>query len=301
MYLGRPSSLDNPETSTVARTVAPAFYLRRRLKSAVGWVALGLCFFALAFALVDIVAMVLNRGLHSMNLTLFTEPTNGVSGGLLNAIEGTAVVTFGSVALAAPIGIGAGVFLSEYATGWLPPVARYLADVLVGVPSIVLGLFGYIVMVVDLGWHFSVLAGCITLAMMILPYIARTTELAMNTIPTALRESAYAMGASDATVIMRVLLPACRRSLLTGVLIAAALSMGETAPLIYTAGWSNYLWNGHLTHEPIGYLTYVIWSFINEPFASAQALAFAAALLITVFALVITVAARILVSPAHKH
>ncbi|MEJ2643832.1 MAG: phosphate ABC transporter permease PstA [Gammaproteobacteria bacterium] len=297
MLIGRTTTLG----STVERPAMPVSYRRRRLLSVLGWAMFALCFVVLAAALVDILTLVVTRGIGSLNLTLFTKPTNGVSGGLLNAIEGTAVITFGSVLIAAPIGIGAGVYLSEYATGWLSRVARYLADVLVGVPSIVLGLFGYIVMVVYLGWHFSVLAGCITLAIMILPYITRTTELAMGSVSAALRESAYALGASDATVILRVLLPACRRSILTGVLVATALSMGETAPLIYTVGWSNYLWQGHLTHEPAAYLTYVIWSFINEPFASAHALAFAAALLVTVFALLITVAARLLIPRQEGH
>ena len=297
MLIGRTATLDR----TAAKQVRPVSYRRRRILSALGWAVFALCFVALAAALVDILTLVVGRGAESLNVTLFTTPTNGVSGGLLNAIEGTAVITFGSVLLAAPIGIGAGVYLSEYASGWLSRVARYLADVLVGVPSIVLGLFGYIVMVVYLGWHFSVLAGCITLAIMILPYITRTTELAMGSVSPALRESAYALGASDAAVILRVLLPACRRPVLTGVLVATALSMGETAPLIYTVGWSNYLWKGHLTHEPAAYLTYVIWSFINEPFASAHALAFAAALLVTVFALLITVAARLLIPHRDEH
>ncbi len=278
------------------RVRRPVSYRRRQLLSALGWAVVGLCFLLLASALIDIIVMVVSHGISSLDLTLFTQPTNGVSGGLLNAIEGTALVTFGSVALAAPVGIAAGVFLSEYARGWLPRVARYLADVLVGVPSIVLGLFGYITMVVYAGWHFSLLAGCITLAMMIMPYIARSTEIAMRSVSPTLRESAYALGATDAAVTLRVLLPACRRAVLTGVLVAMALSMGETAPLIYTVGWSNYVWNGHFTHEPLAYLTYVIWSFINEPFATAHALAFAAALLVTVFALLITITARIMLS-----
>ena len=274
----------------------PVSYRWRRLLSRFGWVVVGMCFALLAAALIDILVLVISRGVGSLDLKLFTQPTNGVSGGLLNAIEGTALVTFGSVAIAAPVGIGAGIFLAEYARGWLPRVARYLADVLVGVPSIVLGLFGYITMVVYAGWHFSLLAGCITLAMMIMPFIARSTELAMRSVSPTLRESAYAMGASDRTVVIRVMLPACRRAVLTGVLVAMALSMGETAPLIYTVGWSNYTWHGQFTHEPLAYLTYVIWSFINEPFPTAHALAFAAAFLVTVFALLITMAARVMLT-----
>lgn len=272
---------------------ARQLYRRRRLFGALGWTLCGACFVLLAFALLDILFEVARGGAPAVGTKLFTESTNGVSGGLLNAIEGTAILTFASVAIAAPLGIGVGVYLSEYRDRHFSKAVRFMADVLVGVPSIVLGLFGYVTMVVGLGWHFSVLAGAITLAIMILPYIARTTELALSDLPGSLRESAYALGASEATVLRRVLVPSCAPRILTGVLLSMALSMGETAPLIYTVGWSNYTWAGHLTHEPLGYLTYVIWSFIDQPFESAHQLAYAAAFLITFFALGITLASRL--------
>ncbi|WP_109994728.1 phosphate ABC transporter permease PstA [Salinisphaera sp. LB1] len=275
-------------------------YHRRRLVSYIGWTICGASFLILAAALVDILAEVTVGGFSALNLKLFTEPTQGVSGGLLNAIEGTALLTVGSVAIAGPLGIGVGVYCSEKRHHLFSRVVRFMGDVLVGVPSIVLGLFGYITMVVALGWHFSVLAGAITLAIMIIPYIARTTELALVALPGSLRESAYSLGASEASVILRVLMPSCAGRILTGLLLAMALSMGETAPLIYTVGWSNYTWSGQLTQEPVGYLTYVIWSFINEPFESAHKLAFAAALLITFFALAITLSSRLLLRYIEK-
>ena len=270
--------------------------LSRKLVGALGWAAAGLCFAGLAFGLLDIIWMVLRKGGASIEPSTFTTSTNGVSGGLWNAIEGTLVLTLGSVLFAGPIGMLVGIYLSEYAGRNFAKVVRYLSDVLVGVPSIVLGLFGYITMVLLLGWHFSVLAGAITLSIMITPYIARTTEIALRQVPVSYRESAYALGANDVSVIFKVVVPACGRRILTGVLLALAISMGETAPLIYTVDWSNYPWNGKLTNEPMGYLTYVIWSFINEPFESAHKLAFAAALLVTVFALTITLVARLVLS-----
>jgi phosphate transport system permease protein len=166
--------------------------------------------------------------------------------------------------------------------------------VLVGVPSIVLGYFSYVTLVIGLGWEFSALAGAITLAVMVMPYIARFTELAMRQNPPSLRESAYALGCRESQVILRILLPAARSGVVTGILLSLAISVGETAPLIYTAGWSNYMWSGKLTQEPIGYLTYVIWSFINQPFESAHELAYAAAVLVIGVVLVINVAARAL-------
>ena len=144
-----------------------------------------------------------------------------------------------------------------------------------------MGYFGYVTTVEWLGWDFSVAAASIVLAMMSIPYICRTTELALRQVSNDLREAAYAVGANDRQVILRICVPAAAPGILTGALLALAISVGETAPLIYTAGWSNYLWDGRLTHSPIGYLTYVIWTFINEPFAAANALAYAAALLVT--------------------
>ncbi|WP_218919032.1 phosphate ABC transporter permease PstA [Thiomonas intermedia] len=258
-------------------------------------------FFALlcvaAFAIVvvplaDILWMTLVKGGAAVTPTLFTQVTNGISGGLLNAIEGTLVLSGGALLFAAPIGVLSGVYLSEYGHGRWGGVVRFLADVLTGVPSIVLGYFAYVTLVVGLGWQFSALAGAITLAIMVMPYIARFTELAMRQNPSSLREAAYALGCKEHQVVLRVLLPAARSGVITGVLFALAISVGETAPLIYTAGWSNYLWNGRLTQEPIGYLTYVIWSFINQPFASAHALAYAAAFLVVAMVLAINLVAR---------
>jgi len=258
---------------------------------------------AIAFVLViaplaDILWLVFERGARAMSWTLFTQVTNGISGGLLNAIEGTLVLSCGAVLFAAPVGVAAGIYLAEYGVSHWGRSVRFLCDVLVGVPSIVLGYFSYVTLVIGLGWQFSALAGAITLAVLVVPYIARFTELAMRQNPAALREAAYALGCREHQVVLRVLLPAARSGVLTGILLSFAISVGETAPLIYTAGWSNYLWSGRLTHEPIGYLTYVIWSFINQPFASAHALAYAAAFLVIMVVLAINVLARRLLKPS---
>lgn len=251
-----------------------------------------LAFLLVLVPLANILWTVLSRGASALSWTLFTQVTNGISGGLLNAIEGTLVLSGGALLFATPIGIAAGVYLAEYGQGSWGRSVRFLGDVLVGVPSIVLGYFSYVTLVVSLGWQFSALAGAITLAVLIVPYIARFTELAMRQNPDNLREAAYALGCKEHQVALRVLLPAARSGVITGVLLSLAISVGETAPLIYTAGWSNYVWNGQLTHQPIGYLTYVIWSFINQPFASAHALAYAAAFLVIAVVLIINIAAR---------
>ncbi len=267
---------------------------QRRIGNVIGWGLTGACLAVLSAAMVWIIAVVVGRGLGAMRLSLFTQITQGTGGGLLNAIEGTVVLSVGGLLLAVPIGIAAGAYVAGYSHTTWARITRFLSDVLVGMPSIVLGYFGYITMVQDLGWGFSVAAASIVLALISLPYICRTTELALAQVPNELREAAYALGAGDARVLFRISLPMALPGVLTGVLLALAISVGETAPLLYTAGWSNYLWNGQLTHAPIGYLTYAIWTFINEPFASANALAYAAALLVTLFVLLINIASRLI-------
>lgn len=265
---------------------------RRNALSALGWVLCGAALAGLCIAMVWIVAMVFIRGAGALSPAVVTRITQGTGGGLLNAIEGTGVLALGTLVLSIPFGVGAGIYVAEFRTTVWAKIIHFTADVLVGVPSIVLGYFGYVTMVEGLGWKFSVAAASITLAIICLPYICRTTEIAFREVSQELREAAYAMGAGPRTVILRICLPVALPSVLTGVLLALAISVGETAPLLYTAGWSNYLWDGRLTQSPIGYLTYVIWAFINEPFAEAHALAYAAALFVTAFVLLISLTSR---------
>ena len=274
---------------------------RRRIDAVLFGIFCALSFVLVVVPLADILWTVLSRGARALNLTVFTQVTNGISGGLLNAIEGTLVLSGGALLFAAPVGVITGIYLAEYGEGAWGRSVRFLADVLIGVPSIVLGYFSYVTLVVGLGWQFSALAGALTLAMLIVPYIARFTELAMRQNPVSLRESAYALGCKEHQVVLGVLLPAARSGVITGVLLSLGLAVGETAPLIYTAGWSNYVWNGKLTQEPIGYLTYVIWNFINQPFASAHALAYAAAFLVVAVVLAINLLARALLRSKHQY
>ena len=266
----------------------------RRIRTRIGWVLSIFAFVLVAAPLADILILVTARGISAISPQLFLSATNGISGGLLNAIVGTFVLSGGALVIGVPIGVGAGIYLAEFGNGSFGLVVRFLSDVLTGIPSIVLGYFAYITMVIGLGWQFSALAGAITLAMMIVPYLARLTELSLRQVPLSLREAGYALGAPERKVIFSIVLPPAMPGVLTAALLALAISVGETAPLIYTAGWSNYVWNGKLTHEPIGYLTYVIWSFINQPFASAHALAFAAAFLVVLVVLAINISARLI-------
>jgi len=266
---------------------------RRQVFDCLGWGFSALAFLLLGSAMTWILVTVFLRGSGALTLKVLTTVTQGTAGGLLNAIEGTTVLAIGGILLAIPPGMAAGVYLAEFESSRLAPTIRFLADVLVGVPSIVVGYFGYVTLVAGLGWEFSVAAGSVALAIISLPYICRTTEMALRQVPRSLREAAYALGAGDAGVALGIAVPAALPGILTGILLALAISVGETAPLIYTAGWSNYLWNGHLIKEPIGYLTYAIWAFITEPFSGAHALAYAAALFVTLFVLIISVLSRL--------
>jgi len=285
-------------STTVSSTPPAAFIagrsLRRRIQDWLGWAACVGAFLLLGSATVWILGTVFVRGLSALNWNLIAHGAVGTGGGLLGAMEGTLVLAAGGIILAVPPGIAAGVYLAEFDYGLLAPTLRFLADVLVGVPSIVIGYFGYVTMVDMLGWGFSVAAGSIALAIIALPYIARASEMAIRQVPRDLRDAARALGANDRRVVMGICLPVAMPGILTGILLALAIAIGETAPLLYTAGWSNFMWSGKLTHEPIGYLTYAIWAFITEPFAGAHALAYAAAFLVTMFALVLSAVSRLL-------
>jgi phosphate transport system permease protein len=273
---------------------------RRRVVSVTSWSLCGAALAALCVAMVWIIGMVFVRGVTALQPSILTEVTQGTGGGLLNAIEGTGVLAAGTLILTVPFGVAAGIYASEYRHTRWATIIRFLSDVLAGVPSIVLGYFGYVTLVEGLGWHFSAAAASITLAIICLPYVARTTELSLEQVPLEMREAAYAMGAGAATVTGRITLRVAMPGILTGLLLALAISVGETAPLLYTAGWSNYMWNGQLTRSPIGYLTYAIWAFINEPFASAHALAYAAALFVTTFVLLLSLTSRLILMRAGR-
>ncbi|GAN81374.1 phosphate ABC transporter permease PstA [Acidocella aminolytica] len=266
---------------------------RRLIISAIGWVLCGAGLVLVLAPLVDIVVVVGWRGIAAFSPHLFTENTTGANGGLYNAIEGTLVITLFAMLIALPLGVGAGIHLSEYGKDKLASAIRFMSDTLTGTPSIVLGYFSYIVMIIGFGWGFSLIAASITLAIMIVPYLARITELSLQQVPNSMREAAYALGAKDSNVVFKVVLPAASSGVLTGALLALAISVGETAPLIYTAGWSNYSWSGQFTHEPMAYLTYVIWTFIDQPDAKSHALAFAAAFLVMLVVLVINIGVRV--------
>jgi phosphate transport system permease protein len=293
------ASASNPMENP-AQPVAASLALRRTIISMIGWIGCGIGLVLVIFPLLDIVGVVTVNGLAAFNADLFTKDTGGAALGMKNAIEGTFIITIFAMAIAVPIGVGAGIYLCEYGKNRTGSVIRFLSDVLTGTPSVVLGYFSYIVFIISFGWGFSLAAAAITIAILIVPYLARITELALAQVPNTMREAAFALGSNDATVVFKVVLPAASSGVITGALLALAISVGETAPLIYTAGWSDYAWSGKFTHSPVAYLTYVIWTFIDQPDAHSHALAYAAAFLVMMVVLAINIGVRLTVKRSAR-
>jgi phosphate transport system permease protein len=235
-----------------------------------------------------------SRGLGGLSLNVFTQttPAPGSSGGLLNAIYGSLVMTLLGVLIGGPIGILAATYLSEYGrTARLSTVIRFINDVLLSAPSIVIGLFVYTLMVVPMG-HFSALAGAVSLAIIVIPVTVRTAEDMLRLIPQSMRHGSAALGAQPWRTITSIVYPAARSGLLTGVLLALARVSGETAPLLFTA-LNNQFWNANL-NQPMANLPVVIFQFATSPYKNWQSLAWAGALLITLFVLFLSVIARLI-------
>ena len=272
-------------------------YLRRRIRSAT---FLGLSAVATLFGigwLALILGTLIYEGFTGIDLAIFTEstPPPGSMGGLLNAIFGSAVMSFGAVLLGTPIGLFAGTYLAEYARhGKLAFVVRFVNDILLSAPSIVTGLFIYELVVVHMG-HFSAIAGSLSLMVIVIPVVVRTTENMLLLVPNGLREAASALGAPQNFVIKSVTWKAARAGIITGVLLAVARISGETAPLLFTAlGNSGWSWDPKAMNEPMASLPAVIYAFATGPFEDQHALAWAGALLITATVLVLSILARIL-------
>jgi phosphate transport system permease protein len=225
------------------------------------------------------------------DLFLLTTPPPGSSGGLLNAIAGSLFMAAAGTLLGTPIGIMAGIYLAEFGgRGWLAPVTRFINDILLSAPSIVIGLFIYEIYVVNVR-HFSAWAGIMALALIVIPVVIRTTENMLRLVPDSLREAAAALGAPQWKVITFVTVRAAKAGIITGILLAVARISGETAPLLFTA-LNNQFWSLNM-NAPMANLPVVIFQFAMSPYENWQHLAWAGALLITMSVLALNVFARV--------
>ena len=242
-----------------------------------------------------ILFVVLRRGLGAISLAFFTHlptPPGMLGGGLANAIVGTLVLTVAATLAAVPLGLMAGIYLAEFSGDTkIANYSRFSANVLMGMPSIIVGVFAYALLVVPLG-HFSGYAGVLALAILMLPVIARTTEDMLRLVPNTLRESALALGAPRWKVTLVIVFRAAKGGLITGILLAVARVSGETAPLLFTALNSPY-WVSSL-NEPTPNLTVTIFSYAMSPYPDWQQQAWGASLLITFGVLILTISARFL-------
>ena len=277
-----------------------AMHRRRKVVNAV---ALALSLGAMAFGvfwLIWILVETVRLGIGGMALSVFTEmtpPPQAETGGLANAIFGSLVMVGLATALGTPIGILAGIYLAEYGQKtWLGSAVRFINDILLSAPSIVIGLFIYAVVVAQLK-SFSAIAGVLALALIVIPVVIRTTENMLSLIPNALREAAYALGTPKWKVISSVTLKAARAGVITGVLLALARIAGETAPLLFTA-LSNQFWTADLS-QPMASLPVTIFKFAMSPYENWQKLAWAGVFLITLGVLLLNVAARVLFKNKH--
>src|SRR5579859_2383045 len=269
-------------------------YAGRRRKNTITMVlSLAATAFGLGW-LVLILGVLLWEGFGGLSIAVFTEmtPPPGSAGGLLNPIMGSLIMTTIAVAISTPLGILAGTYMAEYGRyGKLTNLVRFINDILLSAPSIVVGLFVYEIMVARMG-HFSGWAGTVALAVIVVPVVVRTTEDMLTLVPDTLREAAASIGLPRAMMIQKVAYRAARAGMVTGVLLAVARISGETAPLLFTA-LNNQFWSLDM-NRPMANLPVVIFQFAMSPYADWQTLAWGGALLITAAILVLNITARLL-------
>lgn len=293
------STIDRSVERRRAVQAAAASTLRRRkLGSAV---SLGICWLFLAIAIVPLVAVVayaMAKGLGAWNTDFFTKSTTpeGIpGGGVWNAIVGTVVITTVATAVAVPLGLFCGLFLAE-SDGRAAQTLRFTADVMTGIPSITVGIFGYIAIVRNFGY--SGLAGSFAVGFIMLPVIIRAGETAFRGVPRSLNEAAMALGARRATIARKVVVPTALPGVITGVLLAIARGLGETAPLLLTIFGNQYLqWN---PTKPMSALPTLIYSYSGQPYADLVQVAWGAALLLMTVVLVLSIGSRLLAAYLQK-
>jgi phosphate transport system permease protein len=280
-----------PHTETDIETLFTRIHRRRTLVSTVMTSLMAACALLAVSLLLLILGYIAVRGLSSLNLQFLIDTPKpvGEGGGIGNAIVGSFLMTTVASLIGLPIGIAAGVFLSEYGYGWMGRTVRFVADTMTGVPSIIVGIFVFTVVVLPMGRQ-SGLAGGIALAIIMIPIVARTTEEMIKLVPHTMREGALALGAPDWRVTWDIILPAARAGIATGAMLAIARVTGETAPLLFTALNSRF-YNLYLD-QPMSSLTVQIYNYATGPFEDQWRLAWAATLVLVLLILLINIMVR---------
>ena len=274
---------------------------RRGWTDRIFWGVCALAFLLIAAPAVSMLVSVFHQAMPALGWSLFTQSTSGI--GIQNAILGTLLLLLGVLIIAGTIGVAAGVYLAEYSSGRSEKLLRFFSEVLAGMPSIVIGYIAYITLVVQFHWGYSLFAAVIALSVLVTPYIVKTTEVALRQVPTVLREGAAGLGMPRSATLRTVLVPAALPAIMSGLIVAMAISTGELAPLLFTAGFSDANPTLHLFHHPLGYLTGVVFNDLalpNQAGKNYHALSAAAGMISLVILIILIAAGRVVSARARK-